>query len=72
MYAWESQQQEAFEAIKTVITKAPVLAYFDKNKKHYIQTDASKKGLGAVLLQDGQPVVCLKKSHTSRNTVLQY
>ena len=53
VYAWESQQQEAFEAIKAVITKAPVLAYFDKDKKHYIQTDASKKGLGAVLLQDG-------------------
>ena len=51
VYAWESQQQEAFEAIKVVITTTPVLAYFDKDKKHYIQTDASQKGLGAVLLQ---------------------
>ena len=48
--AWESQQQEAFEAIKVVINKTPVLAYFDKDKKQYIQTDASLKGLGAVLL----------------------
>ena len=57
VYAWESQQQEAFEAIKVVITTAPVLAYFDKDKKHYIQTNASLKELGAVLLQDGHPVV---------------
>ena len=68
VYVWESQQQEAFEAIKTVITSAPVLAYFDKNKKHYIQTDASKKGLGAVLLQDGQPVVYVSRSLTLAET----
>ena len=64
VYAWESQQQQAFEAIKVVITTAPVLPYFDKNKKHYIQTDASLKGLGTVLLQDGHPVVYASRSLT--------
>ena len=64
MYAWESQQQEAFEAIKVVITTAPVLSYFDKDKKHYIQTYVSLKGLGAVLLQDGHPVVYASRSLT--------
>ena len=43
VYTWESQQQEAFEANKVVITTTPVLAYFNKDKKHYIQTDASLK-----------------------------
>ena len=57
VYAWESQQQEAFKAIKVVITTALVLAYFNKDKEHYIHTDESLKGLGAVLLQDGHPVV---------------
>ena len=51
-WAWESEQQSAFEAIKQVIMTLPVLAYFDKTKKHTIQCDASKKGLGAVLLQE--------------------
>ena len=64
VYAWESQQQEAFEAINDVITTAPVLAYFDKDKKHYIQTDASLNGLGTVLLQDGHPVVYASRSLT--------
>ena len=55
--AWESEQQSAFEAIKQVITTLPVLTYFDKTKKHKIQCDASKKGLGAVLLQETKPVM---------------
>ena len=50
-WAWDSEQQDAFEAIKQVIMTLSVLAYFDKSKKHAIQCDVSKKGLGAVLLQ---------------------
>ena len=49
-WAWESEQQNAFEAIKQVIMTLPVLTYFGKTKTHTIQCDASKKGLGAVLL----------------------
>ena len=49
-WAQESEQQSAFKAIKQVITTPPVLTYFDKTKKHTIDCDTSKKGLGAVLL----------------------
>ena len=52
-----SDQQTAFEKIKTILTTLPVLTYFDKDKDHIIQTDASKTGLSAVLLQEGQPIV---------------
>ena len=64
VWAWESEQQTAFEKTKTVLTTLPVLAYFDKNKECTIQTDASKTGLGAVLLQDGQPVVYASRTLT--------
>ena len=60
-WAWESEQQNAFEAIKQVIMTLPVLAYFDKTKKHTIQCDASKKGLGAVLLQESKPVMYVSR-----------
>ena len=63
VWAWESEQQAAFEKIKTALTTLPVLTYFDKDKEHIIQTDASKTGLGAVLLQ-GQPVVYASKALT--------
>ena len=61
---WESEQQNAFEAIKQVITTLPVLTYFDKTKKHTIQCNASKKGLGAVLLQESKPVMCVSRALT--------
>ena len=42
----------------------PVLAYFDKTKKHTIQSDASKKGLGAVLLKESKPVMYMSRALT--------
>ena len=62
--AWESEQQNAFEAIKQVITTLPVLAYFNKTKKHTIQCDVSKKGLSAVLLQESKPVMYVSRALT--------
>ena len=64
VWAWESEQQTAFEKTKTALTTLPVLAYFDKDKDHIIQTDASKTGLSAVLLQEGQPVVYASRTLT--------
>ena len=63
-WAWESEQHSAFEAIKQVIMTLPVLTYFDKTKKQTIQCDASKKRLGAVLLQESKPVVYLSRALT--------
>ena len=41
-----------------------VLAYFDKTKKHTIQCDASKKGLGAILLQAFKSVMYMSRALT--------
>ena len=40
------------------------MAYFDKDKDHIIQTNASKTGLSAVLLQEGQPIVYASRALT--------
>ena len=63
-WAWESEQQNAFEAIKQVIMTLPVLTYFDKTKKHTIQCDASKKGLYAALLQESKHVMYVSRTLT--------
>ena len=60
-WAWESEQQNAFEAIKQVIMTLPVLTYFNKTKKHTKQCDASKKGLGVVLLQESKPLMYVSR-----------
>ena len=62
VWAWESEQQAAFEKTMTALTTLPVLAYFNKDKDHIIQTDTSKTGLAAVLLQEGEPVVYASRS----------
>ena len=64
VWTWESEQQTAFKKIKTALTALPVLTYFDKDKDHIIQTDASQTGLGAVLLQEAQPIVYVSRALT--------
>lgn len=43
----------------------PVLAYYDPKKPVTLQVDASKYGLGIVLLQDSRPVAYASKTLTS-------
>ena len=43
----------------------PVLAYFDRKAEHVIHTDASMKGLGAVSLQEGKPVMYVSRTLTA-------
>ena len=64
-FVWEKPQQEAFNHLKSVITSAPALAYFDNTKETVLNVDASIKGLGAVIMQDGKPVAFGSKTLTS-------
>ena len=62
---WQHPQDKAFKEIKELITKAPVLQYFDVSKNVTIQCDASQYGIGATLLQEGQPVHYANRALTS-------
>ena len=44
--------------------KVPILAYYNPNKELVLQTDASIKGLGACLMQQGKPVYFVSKALT--------
>lgn len=63
-FLWDAQHDEAFKKMKELITRepGPVLAYYDPSKELRLQVDASKYGLGAVLLQEGKPVGYASKS----------
>ena len=55
-FTWEANEQQAFEDIKALISSAPLLKYFNPDMPVEVQTDASSSGLGACLMQGGQPV----------------
>ena len=62
IFTWQSQQEEAFQSLKKMITMSPVLKFYDVTEEVTIQYDASEKGLGATLLQKGQPVAFASQS----------
>ncbi|CAN0017348.1 unnamed protein product, partial [Heterosigma akashiwo] len=51
---WDDDCEWAFQEIKDSLTTAPVLMYPRWDKPFIVETDASKTGLGAILLQQTQ------------------
>ena len=61
-YAWGPEHNQTFDYIKKEIVQEPILRYYNLKKEAVLQTDASIKGLGACLLEDGHPVYFASKS----------
>ena len=61
-FCWTSSHEAAFQRVKNLICKETTLAYFNPKKPTRVQVDASQKGLGAVLVQDGKPIAFASKS----------
>ena len=53
-FVWGQAQEEAFEILKSQLTSTPVLTYPKFDEEFIVEVDASKKGLGACLLQKGE------------------
>ena len=47
---WGEAQEKAYQSIKALLTKEPVLRLPDSRKTYFLQTDASDSGIGAVLM----------------------
>ncbi len=59
-----------FHYWKNSLSNAPVLRYFNPYDQTTISVDASSKGMGAVLLQDGCPIAYASKSQHPPNKIM--
>eukprot|EP00253_Pinus_taeda_P033350 PITA_33350 len=58
-FEWTTECEDSFEKIKTLLKHAPVLNITHPDKEFVLCTDACKRGLGGVPMQEGQ-VVCFE------------
>ena len=65
VWVWGPDQKEALKDLKTVASSTPVLRYYNVNEEVTLQCDASQRGLGASLLQNGQPVAYASRALTA-------
>ena len=70
IFTWDEMANTSFQKIKDLIAKSATkpLRYYDQRKPVTVQADASQRGLGACLLQDGQPIAYASKSLTDTET----
>ena len=62
---WSDSCQRAFERVTCLLTSAPVLKFYDPRLEATVQCDASMSGLGACLLQEGNPVIYCSRALTT-------
>lgn len=67
LYVWTDEVQQAFSTLKQAVVSAPVLALPDFSKQFVIESDASDKGIGAVLQQEGHPMAFISKALGPKN-----
>ena len=63
-FTWSLKKGEAFNQLKTVLQKAPVLQLADQTRDYIVTTDASDYAMGAVLSQvwdDGEHPVAFER-----------
>nr|GFD33126.1 putative reverse transcriptase domain-containing protein [Tanacetum cinerariifolium] len=55
-FVWNEERGKSFEELKQHLVSAPVLTLPSGSSKFQIYSDASKKGLGCVLMQHGKVI----------------
>ena len=55
-FEWDDKCQSSFERLKEILVEAPVLIQPTSGRDYTVYSDASRIGLGCVLMQDGKVV----------------
>ena len=67
-FHWSPSHSTAFEKIKQAICRQVSLTYFDPKKETVLQVDASLRGFGSALVQEGKVVAFASRSLTDTET----
>ena len=51
-FEWDDKYQSSFDQLKKILVEAPVLTQLTPGKEYTMYSDASRNGLGCVLMQD--------------------
>jgi hypothetical protein len=66
-FTWTPAAAQAFQTLKMAMCTTPVLALPDFTKTFVLEFDASGKGIGVVLMQEGGPLAFTSKQLSERN-----
>ena len=55
-FEWDDLCEKAFQQLKRKLTSAPILIVPEQGQRYMVYCDASRDGLGCVLMQSGRVV----------------
>jgi hypothetical protein len=56
LFVWTNDCEVSYQALKNKLVNAPILALPESGKRFTVYTDASRIGLGCVLMQEGRVI----------------
>ena len=68
-WQWTTECQNAFDTVKEMLVKAPVLVLPDFSKPFTVVTNASELSIGAVLLQEDHQIAFESRNATTKVTL---